>query len=110
MNCNRKERRTVFELFKEYTCEDCKEHVSEECIKIGTNEIKIYYMGSCMKNYNRSVRIRKAKLLFKDIIIDSMNPNSKNLFLWLNPYDDLSKYYTDFEGMMNCGYHIYIIV
>ena len=110
MRCEKKISRTVFDIFKEYSCKGCKYNVFIDEIKIGYKSIYVYYRGSCKMKYEKSLMIKRTKLLFKDIIVDSFNRNSNNIFLWLNVNDDLSKYYDDLEGFMSCGYNIHIIV
>ena len=110
MWCEKKRIRTIFDMFKEYTCEGCKFNTYIDRIKIGRSLINIYYRGSCKLKYEKSIMIKRTKLLFKDITMDSLNKRSNNIFLWFDINDNLSNYYEDLEGFINSGYNIHIIV
>lgn len=109
--CAKKEKRTLFDLFKIYTCDNCKYLLEDENIKIGYNNIRIYYLENVCrleeeKFYYKNTK--RIKLIFKDIMISKLL-SDKNIVLWLDRDDDLSSYYIEFDYYLNKDYKIIII-
>ena len=46
-------RRTFFDLFKLYSCENCKLLVEEEYYNIGDINVNIYYIERCILNKDK---------------------------------------------------------
>lgn len=92
-------------------CDNCNKYLEDEVIKIGLDEIKIYYLiNTCMYYSTKIINANhKARLLFKDMIIDSYDEYSTNIFLFLDKNDNFEMYYDDFERLINNKFHIYII-
>lgn len=108
--CPKKEKRNIYNIFKEYSCYECKYRTRDEIIKIGYKTIHIYYLSKCDINYYKGLDIRRSKILFKDIILDSFNKDSNNIFLWLDNEDDFSNYFDLFNALIIADYNIHIII
>ena len=71
MYCLKKTKRSFDDLFKEYDCRKCSNYLSDEVIKIGYNDIHIYYLENGCKYKKRDITYnKKSKLIFKDIVKD----------------------------------------
>lgn len=81
--CKRK--RTFFDLFVFYDCNDCKLLVSDEYYNIGNLNVNIYYIERCLLNVSNDEIIAsdKLKILLKDSIINQSN----NIIIWLDKFD-----------------------
>ena len=112
MYCLKKTKRGFDNLFKEFDCKKCSNYLNDEIIKIGYKNINIYYLeNECKFKKGSIIYNKKSKLIFKDIYIDQViNNNYHNIFLWLDSKDTLNNYYDDFNGLMEDGYNIYIII
>ncbi|MBQ6817413.1 MAG: hypothetical protein IJO27_03185 [Bacilli bacterium] len=78
-------RRTFFDLFKLYSCENCKLLVEEEYYNIGDINVNIYYIERCIlnKDNNEVIESKKLNLFLKDAIFHSYN----NVIVWLEKFD-----------------------
>lgn len=71
MNCCKFTKRTLFNLFAFYTCENCEQYFLINYINIGYNKIYIYefnYKCPIKEMYNKY-----CNLILKDIIINQNN-------------------------------------
>lgn len=112
MYCEKKEKRSLIDLFKVYDCLACKYYLDDEVIKIGYNYIKVYYLKKdCLMEKERFIygKSNRVNLIFKDICINQLF-SYNNIVLWMNRDDDFRNYYSDFSGFLNKGYNIIIII
>lgn len=110
--CKKKERRSLINLFKVFDCDNCKYLLEDEIIKIGYQIIQVYYLKQMCIFDNKDIFYKdseRIRIIFKEIIF-SVIKKEKNIFLWLEVDDDLSRYYDEMEYFLNNGYNIIIII
>lgn len=95
MKC--KEKRSLFDLFKVFTCSECEYYFSDEEIHIGGNVVNIYYLNhNCLREELDDFYIannKSLKIFLKEIIYDIYKINKlesanndfsqKSLYIWL---------------------------
>ena len=95
MKC--KEKRSLFDLFKVFTCNECEYFFPDEEIPVGGNIVNIYYLNhNCLREELDDFYIannKSLKIFLKDIIYDtykinnleSINSylNQKSIYIWL---------------------------
>lgn len=103
MICNKKEKRSFYNLFKIFSCSNCNNEIKYEYIYIGNNTINLYFLNNeCINNIKKQNMIRF-------FLIDSLR-NDNDLYFVL----DKKEYYIMFEYLpliideFNCN--IYIII
>lgn len=67
MKCIKQQPRSFFDLFKVYTCDDCRSYVNYTYVYIGNQTINIYeFIAEC---FNQSKQNDFCKLFLKDICL-----------------------------------------
>ena len=102
-----KQRRTLFNILKVFSCNECKFLDCDEYYVIGDLNLNIYYINNkCILN-GKSEDPLKLKILLKDAI----NCNNDNLIVWLDKFDfgkdesliyDLLSFDLDVQIIVNC--------
>lgn len=103
MNCNKKETRTFYNLFKILTCDNCNNEYDYNYIYIGNNTINIYIINNECNNTIKKEKM--TKLFFKEGIL-----NDNDLFIIL----DKKEYYFYFDYLpilleFNCNLFVLIL-
>ncbi len=84
-NCKKK--RTLYNLFDVFSCENCPVLIKDEEYVISENKIYIYHLydGCILNELNEDelVNSKKMKLFLKDAIINK----DKIIILWLDSFD-----------------------
>lgn len=82
-----KKSRTFFDLFKIYSCDECKLLFEDDYYNIGETNVNIYYIERCILSNNEYIdnvmESTKLKLLLKDAILN----NDNNIIVWLDKFD-----------------------
>jgi len=108
MFCNKKKSRSIFELFKFFTCQGCKSLQLDETFVIGTNAIYIYYINGCgaIDIDDDLVHINvKLKLLLRDFCYYQDN----NIFLWIDNVDSIDQHDIDLSLLFAFSKHVHIL-
>jgi len=107
MKCKKK--RTVFELFEIFTCENCQFKKEDKQIIIGNNLISIYHLFNNCEAIEIDVDYLifdciKLKILLKDAIIY----DSEIMFIFIEDFN-LEQYYDVFSGILDNELSIQIV-
>ena len=96
-NIKCKEKRSLFNLFKVYSCEQCKYNYEDETINIGGNIVNLYYLKhNCFFDILDDYYIannKNLKVFLKDMIKISNNINqnyinhSNDIVVWIRRED-----------------------
>ena len=84
-----KEKRTFFNLFKIFSCKNCKFYDVNEYYVVGELNFNIYRLNNLCEYYKINIDYQgimfsnKLKLLLKDSIIS----NNENIIVWLDNFD-----------------------
>lgn len=85
MKC--KEKRSLFDLFKVFTCNECTYNVKDEELTIGGNIVNIYYLDhNCLDDKLDDLYIannKKLKIFLKDLIYCAYNKRD-DIIIWIN--------------------------
>lgn len=106
-NCQRK--RTFYNFFEVFDCNNCKCIKEDEEYIVGENTMYIYHLDDgCIMNKSLSkdelVNSKKMRLFLKDAIINQ----NDILILWLDSFDPDKEYY-DFLNLMSFSLDVHII-
>ena len=108
MYCIKEEKRSIFSLFKIYSCQKCNYHQIDESFVIGTTVINIYCINQCYKsqiNNDFVISSYKLKLLLRDFCIY----RNDYILLWIDYIEPLEKYELCFELLFKMNMNIHII-
>ena len=106
-NCQKK--RTFFNLFEVFTCENCPCIKEDEEYVVGENKLYIYHLDNgCIMNDGLTkddlVNSKKMRAFLKDAVINQ----NDILILWLDSFD-VDKRDNDFYSLMSFGLDVHIM-
>ncbi|HHZ18102.1 MAG TPA: hypothetical protein GX390_02320 [Acholeplasmataceae bacterium] len=107
MKCNKK--RTVFDLFNVYTCDDCPRRREDELIVIGRQAIAVYYLGDDCPHLDKDdyalSASAKLRLLLKDAVA-----YDDQIMLFVFDRLEMRAYYDLFESILDDGLSVQVIL
>lgn len=95
--CNKRRKRNIFNLIRDYNCEQCPKFKEDKVIRIGINTLYIYYIFTgCAEEKIKEWRFL-VNMKLQRILYDYLLSKGDELLIWLEDELDLEKYFDELE-------------